>query len=214
MPMTFRSEKVWEGPQTILDAMVVNSSSGDSLLLLLTPVSLLIRKIGSDEVSIVQIPAIEPIARDPLGGMTQFENKVTVRFLKQICSIDLDTRTLAECHPPEDPGGPPPGRIFADVKIAYMYRGVNQIAPVQSSCRTGYLYILSGSGDYTEPDTVRVFESTVTNGITAERPLSDVLHFAGPVMALPFNGTMPRAIVRNLETGNYEAYRFSITCAQ
>lgn len=213
MPMTLRSEKFWEGPQTILDAMVVNSSSGDSLLLLLTPVSLLIRKLGSDEVSIVQIPAIEPIARNPLGGMTQFENKVNVRFPGQICTIDLDARTLAECRPPEDPGGLPPGRIFLDLKLAYMYRGVNQIAAVQSSCRAGYLYILSGSGDYTKPDTVRLFESTVTSGITAERPLSDVLHFAGPVIALLSNGTTPRAIVRNLETGNYEAYRFSITCA-
>jgi hypothetical protein len=213
MPMTLRSEKFWEGPQTILDAMIVNSSSGDSLLLLLTPVSLLIRKMGSDEVSIVQIPGIEPIARDPLGGMTQFENKVTVRFPTQICRIDLDAQTLSECHPPEDPGGPSRGRI-PDVKLASMYRGMNQNAPVQSSCRTGYLYILSGSGDYSEPDTVRLFESTVTGGMAAQNPLSDLIHFAGPVMAIISNGTTPRAIVRNLETGNYEAYRFSITCAQ
>jgi hypothetical protein len=218
VPIKLRSEKFWEGPQNILDAMIVNSSSGESLLLLLTPVSLLIRKIGSDEVSIVQIPATEFMMRDPAGGMTQFENKVTVRFLGQICSIDLDARTLTECHPPERPSGPPLGRAFEDLKFAVLgpmpdYLS-GQIAPIEISCRTGPVYVSSGSGDYTKPDTVRLFESDVTGGIVAQNPLSDILHFAGPVMALISNGATPRAIVRNLETGNYEAYRFSITCAQ
>ena len=91
-----------------------------------------------------------------------------------------------------------------------------QIAAVENSCIiAGVVYILSGSGDYTKPDdTVRLYESTVTNGVVAQNPLSDYLHFVGPVTALISNGTTPRAIVRNLETGNYEAYRFSITCAQ
>jgi hypothetical protein len=218
MPISLRSEKFWEGPQTILDAMIVNSSSGGSLLLLLTPVSLLIRKIGSDELSVVQIPATEFMTRDPAGDMTQFENKVTVRFQGQICNIDLDVRTLTECHAPEGRSAPPPGRVFGDPKFAVLgplpdYQS-GQIAPVELSCRTGPVYVLSGSGDYTKQDTVRLFESAVTGGIVAQNPLSDTLHFAGPVMALIPNGTTPRAIVRNLETGNYEAYRFSITCAQ
>ena len=217
MPITFRSEKFWEGPQTLLDAMIVNSSSGDSLLLLLTPVSLQIRKIGSDDVSTVQIPATEPMTRDPAAGMTQSGNKVTARFLGQICSIDLDARTQAECHPPEGPASPPKGRVF-EPRLAVLgplpdnFSG--QIAPVENSCIAGPVYVASGLGDYTQPDTVRLYESTMTNGTVAQNPLSDYLHFAGPVMALISNGATPRAMVRNLETGNYEAYRLSISCAQ
>lgn len=217
MPITFRSEKFWEGPERVLDAMVVNSSSGDSLLLLLTPVSLLIRKIGRDEVSIVQIPTTEPTTRDLAAGMTQSGNKVTVRFLGQTCSFDLDARKLAECHPSEDPNRPT-GHVYENLSLEVL-RPIpddfwGRIAPVENSCRTGPVYVSSGSGDYTKPDTVRLFESTLTNGVVVQNPLSDYLHFAGPVMALHSNGTAPRAIVRNLETGNYEAYLFSITCAQ
>jgi hypothetical protein len=215
IPIMIYSEKFWEGPERVLDAMVVKSSNGDSLLLLLTPVSLVIRKVGNDEVSVVQIPATEPIARDPAGGMNQSENKVMVRFPKQICSIDLDTRRLTECHPPAS--FVPSGSVFESLKFAVLgplpegFSG--QIAQVEITCRTGPVYVLSGSGDYSKPDNVRVFESTVSNGIVTQNPLSDFLHFAGPVMALIPNGTTPRAIVRNLETGNYEAYGFSITCA-
>ena len=61
-------------------------------------------------------------------------------------------------------------------------------------------------------DTIGLFESTVVNGIAAEKRLSDFLHFPGPVVALQFAKFAPRAIVRNLQTGNYEAYRISVTC--
>jgi hypothetical protein len=213
MPMTLRGEKFWEGPQHILDATTANASNGDPLLLLLTQDGLLIRKIGSDVVSIVPVPIDPSVTRDPSGAIAQTENGIAVRSVRQICRIDTDARTVIECHPTE---GPVRGQVYDKPELAvpgpiHVERG-SQIAVVQSSCRGGQLYLAAGTGDYTEPDTLELFESTVVDGTVVEKRLSDLLHFAGPVIALQFAGASPRAIVHNLETGNYEGYRISNTC--
>jgi hypothetical protein len=213
MPMTLRSEKFWEGSQRILDATLVNESDGGHLLLLLTQDGLLIRKVGSDAMSVVPIPFDPPVTRDPTWATIQTGNGITVRSVSQICRVDGAALRVIECHPTE---GPPPGRVYEKIELGvpgpmHVERG-SQIAAVQSVCRGGELYIAAGAGDYTEPDTIQLFESTIVNGIIVEKRLSDRLHFTGPVIALQFAGTTPRAIVHNLRTGNYEAYRISIAC--
>lgn len=214
MPVALRNEKFWEGSQRILDATIANSSNGDALLLLLTSDGLLIRKVGSDEASIVRIPPTQFVTRDPAGTITQTENRITVSFVAQICSIDPDARVLIECHPADGPAG----RTFEKLELAlpgptHVERG-SQIATVRNICKNGQLSLASGRGDYTEPDTIQVFEAAVVNGIIVEKTLSDFLHFTGPVMALQSDDTTARAIVRNLQTKNYEAYRILISCGQ
>ena len=66
----------------------------------------------------------------------------------------------------------------------------------------------AGAGDYTQLDSVQTFERQGATYVA----LSDELSFPGPVMALHVTDRVPTAIVRNLQTGNYEAYRISITC--
>jgi hypothetical protein len=215
MPVALRSEKFWEGSQRILDVTIANSSNGDPLLLLLTQDGLLIRKVGSEVVSNVQIPTTEFVARDPAGTITQTENRITVSFVAQICSIAPDARAVIECHLAE---GPVRGRVYEKLELAlpgptHVERG-SQIATVRNICKDGQLSLASGRGDYTEPDTIQAFEATVVNGIIVEKTLSDFLHFTGPVMALQSDDTTARAIVRNLETKNYEAYRILISCGQ
>jgi hypothetical protein len=213
MPMTLRSEKFWEGPQRILDAILAKASNGDSLLILLTPGGLQIRAIGSDNVSNIPIPFDPVVMRDPAGSLEQADNGITFKSVPRVCRIDTDARALIECHRTD---GPPPGRVFEKIELAmpgprHVERG-SQITAVQSSCRAGEMYLAAGTGDYTESDAIELFESTVVNGIIAEKRLSDFLRVPGPVIALQFGGATPRAIVRNLQTGNYEAYSISITC--
>jgi hypothetical protein len=213
MPMTLHSEKFWEGSQPILDAAITTVSNGDILLLLLTQDALQIRTVGSDVVSSVQIPPAEVVLRDPIGFLTLTESGITVTSVPQICSVDIVGRKLIECHPTE---GPVRGREYEKLELVLpgpiqVEKG-SQIAAIQSSCRGGQLYIAAGTRDYTEPDTIQLFESSVVNGTIAERRLSDLLHFAGPVLTLQFAEATPRAIVHNLQTGNYEAYRISISC--
>jgi hypothetical protein len=40
------------------------------------------------------------------------------------------------------------------------------------------------------------------------------LDLPGPIVALHTAPDAPRAIVRNLTTGNYEAYRLAISCGE
>ena len=214
VPVTLRSEKFWEGSQRILDAILATASNGDSLLILLTQDGIQIRKIGSDNVSNVPIPFDPVVMRDPAGRLEQTDNGITFKSVSRVCRIDTDARALIECHRTD---GPPPGRVFEKIELAlpgptHVERG-SQITAVQSSCRAGEMYLAAGTGDYTESDAIELFESTVVNGVIAEKRLSDFLHFPGPVIALQFTGATPRAIVRNLQTGNYEAYSISITCA-
>jgi hypothetical protein len=216
MPVTLHTEKFWEGSERILDATIANASNGDLLLALLTQDGLQIRKVGSDVVSFVQIPPGEFYTRDPNGGITQTENRITVISMGRICSIDLEGPMLVECHKIIE--APTPGRVYENIKLLAMpgpiglERG-SQIAEVQSGCRGGRpLYLATGTGDYTEPDSIQLFEATEAQGIIVERRLSDLLHFSGPVMALHVTDPVPIAIVRNLQTGNYEAYHISITC--
>lgn len=214
MPVALRSEKFWEGSQRILDAAIVNSSNGDALLLLLTSDGLLIRKVGSDEASIVQIPPAQFVTRDPAGVITQNENRITVGSGTRICSIDPDARALIECHSADGPAN----RTLEKLELAlpgptHVEKG-GQIATLRNICKNGQLSVASGRGDYTEPDTIQAFEAAVVNGMIVEKTLSDFLHFAGPVMALQSDDTTARAIVRNLQTNNYEAYRILISCGQ
>jgi hypothetical protein len=213
LPMTLRSEKFWEGSQRILDAILTKASSGDPLLLVLAQDGIQIRNIGSDKVSIIPIPLDPSVTRDSAGGLERTDDGITFRSASQVCLIDTDARALIECHPE---GVPSTGRVFQKMEggmpgTPQVDRG-SQITAVESSCRAGELYLAAGTGDYTESDTIGLFESTVVNGIAAEKRLSDFLHFPGPVVALQFAKFAPRAIVRNLQTGNYEAYRISVTC--
>jgi hypothetical protein len=51
-------------------------------------------------------------------------------------------------------------------------------------------------------------EPTVAVAVSAEQD------FPGPITALHAISETPRAVVRNLATGNYEAYRLSFSCGQ
>jgi len=217
-PLTLRSDKFWEGQEVLLGAALANSSGGDSLLLLVTPDELLIRKLGSNAASIVPFPSAQSVTRDPTGYLIQNGNRVTVKSMQQICDIDLDVRTLIECHPAEAPPSERPSVRIEEGEpsgpVQMRAARDTQTASVRTNCRPGALYLAAGHGDYTEPDTIGLFESKVADGVINEKPLSDLLHFAGPVMALQSVGTASRAIVHNLQTGNYEAYRIFISCEQ
>ena len=67
--------------------------------------------------------------------------------------------------------------------------------------------LAAGSGDYTQTDSLQAF-SVKPAGIA----ISNKLDFPGPILALRGGLGESRVIVRNLKTGNYEAY--SISCGK
>ena len=217
MPITLRSEKFWEGQEQILDAVEVTIANDVGALFLLEPDGLVIRKTGADSSFKIEIPTARFATRIPFGSIQgenmcrvlEFSPCVTAMLDGQICTIALETRTVGECHYPgplgaRDTPGPivffrpsyPPGR---SVPFTAMF----------SQCGAE-IEFGTGAGDYTQPDSVQAFE---WRGVTYV-PLSNELSFPGPVMALQVGDRVPTAIVRNLETGNYEAYRLVITCSK
>jgi hypothetical protein len=94
----------------------------------------------------------------------------------------------------------------------------SEIASIHSGCGAGWQVLITSKGDWTTTDTVQAME--MQNGIPRE--ISAQMEMAGPVMAL--HAAPPRltenipedkgvtAIIRNLQSGKYEAYRLTIRC--
>jgi hypothetical protein len=82
-------------------------------------------------------------------------------------------------------------------------------------CRFHPIALATGGGDWTQPDFIQAYEirSANTDGIV---PSGSPINFGGPVMAIWPAGApgVARAVIRNLQTGNYEAYVVTATCSQ
>ena len=92
----------------------------------------------------------------------------------------------------------------------------SEIASLQSSCGAGWQLLISNSTDWTSSDNVTAVEFQERTAIRVTNPVD----FPGPVISLRRSAvntlegqTKAVAIVRNLQTGKYEAYVLSITCA-
>ena len=88
----------------------------------------------------------------------------------------------------------------------------SEIVGLQTGCRGGWQILASGTGDYTEPDTLQAYEIVNHKAVEASVPVD----FEGPVLALwpLLDGSEAMAITQNLKTAEYEAYRVSISCGE
>lgn len=87
----------------------------------------------------------------------------------------------------------------------------SEIAAVRSGCGSGQQILASGSGDG-RSDTVRAFEVIGREPV----PVSAGLEVTGSITALwtESSGANAVAVVHNLETGRYEAFRLTLTCGR
>ena len=81
---------------------------------------------------------------------------------------------------------------------------------MKSVCGGETQFLATGARDYTQTDSLQVFQI----GSSGAAAVSAELDFPGPITALHAGADPPRAVVRNLATGNYEAYRLSYSCGQ
>src|ERR1700676_1692739 len=215
MPILLRGEKFWEGPEKILDATELTNSNDAGTLLLLEPDGLIIRKKGADGSFKVEIPSAQAATRIPVGSvqgenecrLLEFSPCVVVMLNGHICTIAVETRTVGECHG-EGPLSAGDFILLRPFFLGTLPRGRSEpLIEMSSPCGTE-IQLGFGTGDYTQPDSVQAFDWQSATYV----PLSNELSFLGPVMVLHVIDHLPTAIVRNLQTGNYEAYRISITC--
>jgi hypothetical protein len=107
----------------------------------------------------------------------------------------------------------------------------DDIASVETGCDTAWQVLATGTGDWTQPDHIQIYE--IGKGQPAEglplptgrpqRPLKSEavavgppLDFPGPILALWPSTDLKsvRAVSRNLQTGMYEASIVSVSCSE
>jgi hypothetical protein len=95
----------------------------------------------------------------------------------------------------------------------------SEIAAIKSGCGSGWQLLVTGKLDWTKNDEIRAVEIRQRRA----QPVSAGMEFPGPVIALHSPNMRPIqdadanasavAIIRNLQTGRYEAYLVTITCS-
>jgi hypothetical protein len=207
LPIILTGERFWEGPEHILDAGFMSASNGDRLLVLLIPDAILIRNVTKNSESRIDISLAIPAAtlREPTGTLSQqVGNFIAAQHDRRNCTVSIDTYALIKCEDYQGEtigfGGPP-------------VKG-GQVVPASTDCATGKAipWFVTGTGDDTQPDYLEVMVWQNLGSAIA----SNKLTFPGPILAIhgALSDTSDTIVVKNLSTGNYEAYRLSISCRQ
>ncbi len=90
----------------------------------------------------------------------------------------------------------------------------SDVATVKTACGSGWQVLATGAGEKADggADSVRAYEIADRDSA----PVSTALDFSGEITALwtEAKGDSAIAIVRNRETGDYEAFRLAVACGQ
>jgi hypothetical protein len=208
MPVTIRSEKFWEGPERILDAMIASAADGPTRIILFLPDGLAIQDVSGSTTTSVKFPVVEGVPRDPQGFLELHQNVVWATFPFRDCTVNLESLQLRECHTldPTDHSVGNMGMVTVEPANLSIPGRVGTFFAPGDVCGAG---LTTSPGDDTQPDWVQALSSEPP-GVA----ISNKLDFPGPVLALRGGSEESRAIVRSLNTGNYEAYRLSFSCGQ
>jgi hypothetical protein len=201
MPIVLHSKIIWEGPERILDAATVTGPGGFPRLILLLRDALEIRDSAGNIMDTVTFPSVSTLVRDPRGKLETAGNITQVVIQSEACNVDTDTLELLGCHAATGRETEVGEEVPNDLRSPE--RGLEILMP-QNGCGAA---LATGPGDYTQTDWVQAF-SVKPPGLA----ISNKLDFPGPILALRGGSGGSRAIVRNLKTGNYEAY--SLSCGK
>ena len=210
-PATLQSERFWEGPERILDAATLAMPNGEQELALLLPDGLILGNSANASETRIEIPPVPMNAnggqREPEGSLLFRGNILEVNNDPRICSIALDRGALMGCR--DLHAATVPGLVYP-VEI----RG-GQVEHLRADCGgEKSFWLVTGTGDDTEPDFIQLIpdDSQKQNLKRGGNQVS----LPGPVIALRVSADRlaATAIVRNLVTRNYEAYRLSISCGK
>ncbi len=86
----------------------------------------------------------------------------------------------------------------------------SDLAQISVNCREGLLVLASGAKDHSSQDTLQGFEIEPRAVI----PVTPIAEFPGPILSLKNTDDSAEviAVIFNLTTGNYEAYRVTVEC--
>ncbi len=86
----------------------------------------------------------------------------------------------------------------------------DDIATIVTDCDSRWHVLVTGTGDWTQPDQIQIYEITDHQAVAIGQPME----FPGPILALwtAVDGKSARVVSRNLQTGMYEASIVSVAC--
>jgi hypothetical protein len=199
---------VWKEHERLLDfALLKNPASGESTLLVLEVERFAVYKRSGEGWRLSRstpIPSAATASRDPEGMIDLKEAKVSLKGLE--CVGDPDLAGVVECKPFG------PARVLRGpwIKIPGLPNSVG--AGLAEKCRDEYVSLFTGEGDWTQNDSIRAYLAKAVP--LPVHAAGNTLEFDGPVLTLhsgPEDNSV-RAIVRNLKSGEYEAYVVTATC--
>jgi hypothetical protein len=225
--ITLRSTLVWSGPEDVLAsaaplsttllstvpaASVAASTSvaaGAPNILLLVTDGVTATVTDAQHTFKIDLPPTANVARDAQGALTWSGNTLIAIVNGEACALAAPLgASQPQCRADESPHpAPAPTAQFG-----------SQRADLPPACgeASGEI-VAAGAGDYTQPDSIRVYE--MRDGAAA--PVSPALDFPGPVMSLHVAtalqaeaGPAALAVIRNLATGDDEVYEISLVCGR
>ena len=202
---------VWEQPGKFVDFELFTRPVGHySTLVILEPERLAYYKSADGPWQFwrsIPIPHAGPWPRNVRGGINA-STETEIPWLPGVqCSGDVEDPDKIECGP-----------LKRQLPIARMRLNApgheqDELAGLGNRCGADSVVLASGSGDWTQPDTIQGY---LLPEMQAQAiPSGDPLGLDGPVMDLHPEGRelAARAIVRNLKTGKYEGYIVTTTCS-
>jgi len=203
---------VWEQPAKFVDFELFTRPVGlYSTLVILEPGRLAYYRSEDTQWQFwksVPISYLAPWPRD-LRGRIGNSNEIETPWLPGVqCSGDLEDPEKIHCGPLQQ------HLLIHQMKLNVPGHDQDELAGVWTKCGAESVVLASGSGDWTQPDTIQGY---LLADLQAQAATSgDPVALDGPVMDLHAEGRelAARAIVRNLKTGKYEAYIVTATCSR
>jgi hypothetical protein len=207
--ITLQRKAIWEQAGKILDFGLVSEAATDrgSILVILEPDKLSFYEYRSGEWQLTRAVAIgraRPVERDVSGRINLPAGKAELPDVE--CSGNFqhpETVTCAGAAATQD-------AAFITNPIVMQERTVDSYAALAPVCGIGPLTLVSGPGDWTQPDEIQVYELKGHEAVVSGPPLK----FPGPILALwaSEDGKSARVVSRNLQMGAYEASIVSVSC--
>jgi hypothetical protein len=211
---TLARKTVWEQRRPILDfANLPSDSAGATpLLLLVQPEALTVyAKPGAQWVTAESAPLRHPSSwpRDLRAWIDLNNRKIELSGLE--CTGDFAKPAAMQCAAASSGAKFP--RELDQLPLATTAANGRESGEgllLDLNCGGGRLALVTGSGDWTEPDSIQAFELKDDVLVASGDPLP----FAGPVLSLWPSADLKsaRVVARNLRTGMYEASIVSVTC--
>jgi hypothetical protein len=202
---------VWEQPEKFVDFELFTRPVGMySTLLILEPDRLAYYRAADSKWEFwksVPISHSRPLPRDLPGGINS-STDTEIPWLPGVqCSGDVEDPDKIQCGPLKT------DFVGAPRTLNPPAHEQGEFAALSDRCGADSVLMVSGSGDWTQPDTIQGYLLPDVEG--QAMPSGSALAMDGPVMDIQADGRglAGRAVVRNLKTSKFEAYIVTATCS-